>query len=114
LVFQKVSDNVFTIVGPPAHANVAAFVLPSRVVLVDCGIQLSAVGDARKEIEDLSRRKVETVVLTHSHSDHTNALPAFSDCRIISSKLLLKNLRQAGRKALAGFRRTLPNETFDR
>jgi glyoxylase-like metal-dependent hydrolase (beta-lactamase superfamily II) len=114
LVFQKVSDNVFAIVGLPAHANVAALVLPSAVVLVDCGIQLSAVSDARKEIEDISRRKVETVILTHFHSDHTGALPAFSDCRIISSNLLLKNLEQTGRKAPEGFKPTFPNETFDR
>ena len=113
MVFQKVSDNVFAIVGLPAHANVAAFVLPKRVVLVDCGMQLSAVCDARKEIEDLSRRKVETVVLTHFHSDHTSALPAFSDCQIISSNLLLKNLKVAGRKTPKGFKPTFPNVTFD-
>ena len=114
MIFQKVSDNVFAIVGLPAHANVAAFVLPSRVVLVDCGIQLSAVCDAKREIEGISRRKVETVILTHFHSDHTGALPAFSDCRIISSNMLLKNLEQAGRKVLEGSKPTFPNETFDR
>lgn len=114
MVFQKVSDNVFAIVGPPAHANIAAFVLPSKVVLVDCGIPLSAASDSRKEIEDLFWRKVGTVILTHFHTDHTGGLPAFSDCRIISSKLLLENLRQAGRKVPPGFKRTLPSETFDR
>jgi glyoxylase-like metal-dependent hydrolase (beta-lactamase superfamily II) len=88
--------------------------LPNKVVLVDCGIQLSAAKETRREIEDISKREVETVILTHFHSDHTGALPVFSDCRIISSKLLLKNLRQAGRKVPAGFRQTLPNETFDK
>ncbi|MFX1362908.1 MAG: MBL fold metallo-hydrolase [Promethearchaeota archaeon] len=114
MVFQKVSENVFAVVGRPARANVTAFVLPERVVLVDCGIQLSAVTKARREIEEISKRKVEVVILTHFHSDHTHALPAFSDCRIISSKLLLKNLKRAGRKVLDGFRPTFPNETFDR
>jgi glyoxylase-like metal-dependent hydrolase (beta-lactamase superfamily II) len=113
LVFQKVSENVFTVVGRPACANVAAFVLPERVVLVDCGIRLSAVKEARGEIEEISGRKVELVILTHFHSDHTRALPAFSDCRIISSNLLLKNLKRAGRKPPEGFRLTFPNETFD-
>jgi glyoxylase-like metal-dependent hydrolase (beta-lactamase superfamily II) len=69
---------------------------------------------ARREIEEISNRKVETIVLTHFHSDHTRALPAFSDCRIISSNLLLKNLKLAGRKAPARFRLTFPSETFDR
>ena len=34
LVFEKVSDNVSAIVGLPAHAHVAAIILPSRVGLV--------------------------------------------------------------------------------
>ncbi len=114
MIFQKVSENVFAAVGRPARANVTAFVLPERVVLVDCGIQLPAVKKARREIEELSKRRVEIVILTHFHSDHTHALPAFSDCRIISSNLLLKNLKRAARKVPEGFRLTFPSETFDR
>ena len=101
------------IVGEPAYANVTALVFPKRVVMVDCGIRLPAVMEIRREIEGISKRKVETVILTHFHSDHTRALPAFSDCRIISSNLLLKNLKQAGRKPPEGFELTFPNETFD-
>lgn len=114
LVFQKVSENVFAIVGRPAYANVSVFVLPERVVFVDCGIQLPAVKKVRREIEEISKRRVEIVVLTHFHSDHTRALPAFSDCRIISSNLLLKNLKLAGRKAPEGFKQAFPTETFDK
>ncbi len=113
LVFQKVSKNVFTIVGRPAHANVTAFILPGKVVLVDCGIQLPEVKKTRREIEEISDKKVELVILTHFHSDHTHALPAFSDCRIISSNLLLRNLKLAERKIPKGFKPTFPNETFD-
>lgn len=113
MVFQKVSENVFAVIGRPARANVTAFVLPERVVLVDCGIQLSAVKEARREIEEISRREVAIVILTHFHSDHTHALPAFHDCRIISSKLLFKNLKLARRKIPEGFKPTFPSETFD-
>jgi glyoxylase-like metal-dependent hydrolase (beta-lactamase superfamily II) len=84
------------------------------VVLADCGIQLSAVKKVRREIEELSKRKVEIVILTHFHSDHICALPAFSDCRIVASNLLLKNLKRAGRKVPGGFRPIFPSETFDR
>jgi glyoxylase-like metal-dependent hydrolase (beta-lactamase superfamily II) len=77
-------------------------------------MQLSAVKETRREIEEISKRKVEIVILTHFHSDHTSALPAFSDCRIIASKLLLKNLKAAGRKVPVGFRQTFPGETFDK
>lgn len=114
LVPQKVSDNVFAVVGRPAHANVTVLVLPNEVVLVDCGIQLSAVKETRKGIEEISGRKVKTVILTHFHSDHTCALPAFSDCRIISSNLLSQNLKQARRKAPVGFNLAFPNQIFDK
>jgi glyoxylase-like metal-dependent hydrolase (beta-lactamase superfamily II) len=114
LIFQRVAENVFAVVGRPALANVTAFVLPGRLVLVDCGIQLSAVKETRREIEEISGKKVEVVFLTHFHSDHTHALPAFCDCKIISSDLLLRNLKRAGRKTPEGFRPTFPSETFDR
>jgi glyoxylase-like metal-dependent hydrolase (beta-lactamase superfamily II) len=81
--------------------------------MVDCGIRLPSVEEARREIEETSSRKVDTVILTHFHSDHTHALPGFSDCRIISSNLISRNLRQAGRKAPEGYELAFPNETFE-
>ena len=114
LIFREVLENVYVIVGRPAYANVTAIALPGQVVMVDCGIQSSAVKEVRKEIEQTSEKRVKTIVLTHFHSDHTHALPAFSDCRIISSNLLLRNLKQAGRKAPGGFSPTFPTETFDK
>jgi glyoxylase-like metal-dependent hydrolase (beta-lactamase superfamily II) len=114
LAFQKVTENVFAVVGRPALANVTAFFLPERVVFVDCGMQLSAVKETRREIEQTAGKGVDTVILTHFHTDHTGALPAFHDCRIISSNLLLKNLKLAGRKTPEGFKPTFPNETFSR
>jgi glyoxylase-like metal-dependent hydrolase (beta-lactamase superfamily II) len=115
LIFRKIAENTYVISAHPvyANANVTAFVLPRAVVMVDCGIRLPAVMEIRREIEGISKRKVEIVILTHFHSDHTRALPAFSDCRIISSNLFLKNLRRAGRKPPEGFSLTFPNETFD-
>ncbi len=113
LIFEEISENVYVIVGQPAYANVTALVLPRRVVLIDCGIQMSAVAETVREIETTSGRKVDSVILTHFHSDHTRALPAFSDCRIVASNLLLKNLKTARREPPSGFKQTFPNETFD-
>ncbi len=112
LIFKNISENIFVIIGHPAYANVTALVLPKGVVMVDCGIQLPAVVETKREIEEISKVKVNTVILTHFHSDHTRALPAFSDCRIIASNLLARNLKRAGRKPPKGFEPTFPNETF--
>ena len=114
MIFQRIAANVFAVVGRPALANVTAFVLPEKLVLVDCGIQLSAVKQTRREIEEITGKKVEVIFLTHFHSDHTHALPAFGDCKIISSDLLQKNLKLAGRKTPKGFRPVFPSETFNR
>lgn len=113
LIFRKVVENVYVIVGKPAYANVAAIVLPEQVVMVDCGIQVSAAKEVRREIEQISEKRVETVVLTHFHSDHTHALSEFSDCRIVSSNLLSKNLKSAVRRTVKELRPVFPNETFD-
>lgn len=113
MIFRKIVENVYVIVGKPAYANVAAIVLPAQVVMVDCGIQVSAAQEARNEIEQTSGKRVETVVLTHFHSDHTHALPEFSDCRIVASNLLLANLKSAVRRTATELRPVFPNETFD-
>lgn len=113
MVFRKVAENIYVIDRQPAYANVTALVFPGKVVMVDCGIQPSAVIETRKEIEEIAKRKLEVIILTHFHSDHTKALPAFSDCRIISSNRLLRNLKQANRGTPKGSKLTLPNETFD-
>ncbi|UCE28953.1 MAG: MBL fold metallo-hydrolase [Candidatus Bathyarchaeota archaeon] len=113
MTFRKVAENIYVIDRQPAYANVTALVFPGRVIMVDCGIQLPAVMETRKEIEKISKRKLEVVVLTHFHSDHTKAISAFSDCRVISSNRLLRNLKQANRKTSEEAKLTLPNEAFD-
>ncbi|UCD95808.1 MAG: MBL fold metallo-hydrolase [Candidatus Bathyarchaeota archaeon] len=112
MVFTKVSEKVYTIIGPPAYANITAFLLPGQAVLADCGLQLPAVTEVKRALEVISNVQIRTVILTHFHSDHTRALPAFADCRIISSPSMLTNLRLSGRKPPEGYQLTLPNEVF--
>jgi hypothetical protein len=47
------------IVGRPAYANVTTLVLPNGVAMIDCGIELPSVEEARREIEEVSSRKVD-------------------------------------------------------
>jgi glyoxylase-like metal-dependent hydrolase (beta-lactamase superfamily II) len=81
--------------------------------MVDVGKPIPVMVTIRNEIEALTNKKVDTVILTHFHSDHTGATPVFSDCTIISSTLLLKRLKEAKRKPHKGYTLVFPNKTFD-
>ena len=106
----KVSEHVFAYIG---GGNTTALVLPTRVVIIDTGKPIPIMAKIRNEIEETTKKKVDTVILTHFHSDHTGATPVFSDCTIISSNLLLKSLKQAKRKPPPGYELVFPNKTFD-
>ena len=108
--YEKISENVFAFIGP---SNLTALIFPTKVVMIDVGRKIPEMKEIRREIEKISGKKVETVILTHFHSDHTHGLPVFSDCKIISSKLLAKRLKEAKRKLLDGVEVVYPNETFD-
>ncbi|UCE95882.1 MAG: MBL fold metallo-hydrolase [Candidatus Bathyarchaeota archaeon] len=114
MIFRNVTQSVYLVSShPDSNVNVTAFNLPKRIVLIDCGMRLPAAVEVRKETEAFFKKKVDVVILTHFHSDHTAGLPAFSDCRIISSRFMLKNLKETGRKVPEGFMVTFPNKTFD-
>jgi len=106
----KVTEHVFAYIG---GGNMTALILPTRVVIIDAGKPIPIMEKIRHEIEANTKKKVDTVILTHFHSDHTGASPVFSDCTIISSSLLMKSLKQAKRKPPAGYKLTFPNRTFD-
>ncbi|MFX0095580.1 MAG: MBL fold metallo-hydrolase, partial [Candidatus Hodarchaeota archaeon] len=107
--YEKVSENVFAFIG---HGNISALLLPTKVVMIDVGRQVSEMIGIRKKIEQISKKKVEIIILTHFHSDHSFGLPAFSDCKIISSELLVKRLKQAKRNPPKGYTAVFPNEIF--
>ena len=110
MITQKVSENVFAYLD---GGNTTALVFLKRVILVDAGKSLPVMVEIRKEIEEVTNKKVDTVILTHFHSDHTGAVPVFSDCTIVSSTLLLKKLKEAKRKPHKGYELVFPNKTFD-
>lgn len=109
MTIHNLTENVFVSMN---GGNTTALVLPKKVVIVDAGHPVPSMVETRRKVEAVSGRKVEMVILTHFHSDHTGALPVFADCTILSSDLVLKNLKTANRKPPPGYELTFPNQSF--
>lgn len=81
--------------------------------MIDCGRNFTETREIHEETESLFKNKIEYVVLTHFHSDHTHSLPLFSDCQIIASNQLMKFLIAAKRKPARNFPLVFPNVVFE-
>ncbi|MHA2366387.1 MAG: MBL fold metallo-hydrolase [Candidatus Hodarchaeales archaeon] len=97
----------------PGHANIVVLNLGAKSLMIECGRNTTVTSEIRSDAESLFQNKIEFVVLTHFHSDHTHSLPLFSDCQIIASKQLVKFLKTANRKSPKNFEITFPNVVFE-
>jgi glyoxylase-like metal-dependent hydrolase (beta-lactamase superfamily II) len=97
----------------PGHSNIVVLNLGKSSLMVDCGRNVADISDIRKEAESFFDNKIQYVVLTHLHSDHTSSIPLFSDCQIIASSQLTKYLKAAKRKPRKGYPITYPNVVFN-
>ncbi|MFX1506729.1 MAG: MBL fold metallo-hydrolase [Promethearchaeota archaeon] len=84
----------------PGHANIVALKLEQKAIIVDAGRNMHTAKRIRDTVESSFGTKIETVILTHFHSDHTHSLGVYSDCEIIASQQLVKFLIAAKRKNL--------------
>ncbi|MHA2225676.1 MAG: MBL fold metallo-hydrolase [Candidatus Hodarchaeales archaeon] len=97
----------------PGHANIVVLNLGDKSLMIECGRNVNVAGDIRKEAESLFQNRIEYVILTHFHSDHTHSLPLFSECQIIASNQLVKFLKAAKRKPIRNFPQVFPNVGFE-
>ena len=111
--YHKVHDDVFAFTSVERSANLTIYNLPSYLVLIDAGGRVEDMKKWREEIEEHFDKKIKKVILTHFHSDHTNSLPAFSDCEIIANIQLVDNLKQTSRKTQEEDKLVLPDITFE-
>ncbi|MHA2202838.1 MAG: MBL fold metallo-hydrolase [Candidatus Hodarchaeales archaeon] len=94
---EQLAENILYF---PGHANTVALKLEQKAIIVDVGRNIHEGKKVRDTIETSFETKVDTVILTHFHSDHTHSLPLYSDCEIIASQLVIKFLKAAKRKNL--------------
>jgi glyoxylase-like metal-dependent hydrolase (beta-lactamase superfamily II) len=84
----------------PGHANIVALKLEQKAIIIDAGRNIHTARRIRDAVESSFKTKIDTLILTHFHSDHTHSLGLYSDCEIIASQQLVKFLIAAKRKNL--------------
>ncbi|MFX0124621.1 MAG: MBL fold metallo-hydrolase [Candidatus Hodarchaeota archaeon] len=94
---EQLAENILFF---PGHANTVALKLEQKAIIIDVGRNIHEARKIRNTVETSFKTKIDTVVLTHFHSDHTHSLPLYSDCEIIASQQLIKFLIATKRKNL--------------
>ncbi len=93
MTFEKINETIY-LYKEPAYFDVVmgAIVLPSKIVMIDSGVNLPMVKEFREYVEKETKKKVEILFITHSHSDHTWGNQIFADCRIIAAPETLEKM----------------------
>ena len=91
---EKISEGVYACLHQPggaAYSNAGIIDLGDRTVVVDAFDTMAAGRDLRNTAETLFDRPVDTLVLTHPHSDHWVGASAFEpSTTMIASKITRK------------------------
>jgi len=85
---ERLTDGVYACVhkqGGGAYSNAGIIDLGNRTILVDAFDTVAAGRDLRQTAEDLFARPVDTIVLTHPHSDHWIGASAFDESTVLLS-----------------------------
>jgi len=86
LTLAKVTDRVYASINP-AGGNAGMIILQNQVVVVDSQF-LKQAKELRREIGEVTSKKISHLLLTHSHSDHVFGNEVFRDCEIVSHSSL--------------------------
>jgi len=118
MTFEKINENLYLYKEEDYFDVVmGAIVLPSKIVMIDSGINISKAKEFREFVEKETKKKTEILFITHSHKDHTIGNQVFADCRIIASPGTLEVMNQEKEKTkeedLDDLVITPPTETHD-
>jgi glyoxylase-like metal-dependent hydrolase (beta-lactamase superfamily II) len=94
LTLERLSKGIYACIHKPgggAYSNAGIIDLGDRTLLVDAFDTMAAGLDLRQTAEALFNRPVDTIVLTHPHSDHWVGASAFEDSTVL---LASKTTRQ--------------------
>lgn len=104
---EPLGDGVWACIhkeGGAAHSNAGIIDLGDRTILVDAFDTLAAGTDLRKVSETLLNRPVDTILLTHCHSDHWVGASAFeSSTTLLTTVATRRETLKWGRQMLKDF-----------
>jgi glyoxylase-like metal-dependent hydrolase (beta-lactamase superfamily II) len=94
LGIQRINENIFVLEDELFYNVVmGAIALPSKLIMVDTGMNLRKMKEFKKTVEKETNKKFETVFITHYHGDHIIGNQFFTDCDIIASKWTYEHLK---------------------
>jgi len=104
---EPLADGVYACIHKPGGAalsNAGIVDLGGRTLLIDAFHTLAAGGVLRQAAEALFARPVETIILTHAHSDHWMGASAFdAGTTLLASKATRQVCLEWGAKIMADF-----------
>ena len=91
--YEKFGDNIYVMIDELFYdVVVGAIELPTKLIMIDTGMNLRKIKEFREKVEKVTKKKFETVFLTHYHGDHVIGNQHFSDCDIVASKWTVDRL----------------------
>ena len=103
---EQLTDGVYACVHKPggaAYSTGGIVDLGDRTILVDVFNTMAAAGDLRKAAETLFDRPVDTIILTHPHSDHWIGASAFDpDTHLLATEKVRQVCQEWGGNIAAG------------
>ncbi len=104
---EPLTNGVYACIHKPkgaAYSNAGIIDLGERTLLVDAFDSLVAGRDLRQTAEALFERPVETIILTHPHSDHWKGASAFdANTTLLASKTVRQVCLEWGAGIMEGF-----------
>ncbi len=86
LMIHKLSDNVYWTNGGTGISNSGILIGTDGVVLFDPKGTIDAGKEIVAEVAKLTPKPITTVIVSHSHPDHTRGLPAYQNVNIIAQR----------------------------
>jgi len=83
---ERLADGVYACIHKPggaAYSNAGIIDLGGRTILVDAFETMAAGRDLRQTAEALFKRPVDTIILTHPHSDHWIGASVFGEPTVL-------------------------------